>query len=161
MNELMDQGLTQPPHPSRQRIQNGNGYSASIIMRDLPSLVRQGDLTTCRLYLENTGHEAWYAKAIAGRRRTSLFVYLDGELQQIANLRFDVHPGERGHFVFELQCPVTSRDVPAQLRTRGNRFEERRSASGSFVAGGDRGRQRLRRLLCSEESSHSITASRI
>lgn len=115
MNELMDQGLTQPPHPSRQSIQNGNGYGASIIMRDLPSSVRQGDLTTCRLYLENTGHEAWYAKVMAGRRRTSLFVYLDGELQQIASLRFDVHPGERGHFVFELPFPPLPGTYPLRL----------------------------------------------
>lgn len=105
MNELMDQGLTPPPRPSQQRIQNDYGCGAMIVIRDVPASMRPGHLTTCRLYLENTGRWSWYARELGGRCRTVLFVYLDGELQQVAKLRADVHPRERGHFVFEFSAP--------------------------------------------------------
>jgi predicted aldo/keto reductase-like oxidoreductase len=106
MNELMDQGLCPPPRPLQQRIQNGKGYGARIIIRDIPTSIRPGDLSTCRLYLENIGQRPWYTKDATGQRRTVLFVYLDGDLKQIASPRFDVHPGERGHFVFEFSAPL-------------------------------------------------------
>jgi predicted aldo/keto reductase-like oxidoreductase len=106
MNELMAQGLCLPPRPLQQRIQNDKGYGARIIVRDIPTSIRSGNLLTCRLYLENIGQLPWYAKDVVGQRRTVLFVYLNGDLKQTANLRFDVHPGERGHFVFEFPAPL-------------------------------------------------------
>jgi ferredoxin len=115
MVELTDKGLAPPPRPMRHRIENGNGYGATIIIQDIPTSFRLGGHTTCRLYLENTGQQPWYATADEGRRRTALFVYLDGELQQSAGLRHDVHTGERGHFVFELAAPATVSPRVARL----------------------------------------------
>jgi predicted aldo/keto reductase-like oxidoreductase len=108
MNELTDEGLTPPPRALQQRLQNDGGYGATIIIRDVPTSMRRGERATCRLYLENTGRRPWFARADGGGRRTGLFVYFDGELQQIAGLRCDVYPGGRGHFVFELSAPPPS-----------------------------------------------------
>lgn len=105
MNQLMREGLTPPPRPLQRRAQNHEGYGAKVVTRDIPKAIKPGGLATCRLYLENTGQQPWYAGDAAAGRRTALFVYLDDELQQIAGLRFDVHPGERGHFVFEFPAP--------------------------------------------------------
>lgn len=108
MNELMQEGLTPPPRSLQKCVRNEQGYGAKVVIRDIPKALRPGDLATCRLYLENTGQMPWYATDVITRRRTSLFVYLDDELRQVARLRCDVHPGERGHFVFELPAPPSS-----------------------------------------------------
>lgn len=121
MSELLDEGLTPPPRAMQHRVENDGGYGAAIIIRDIPATLRRGDPATCRLYLENTGKQPWYAKSGGGRRRTALLVHLDAELQQIANLRFDVHPGERGHFVFEL--PFPARRPSSESSPRVARFD--------------------------------------
>lgn len=114
MHELAGAGLAPPPRPLQRRVLSGQGYGARVVIRDIPAALRAGALATCRLYLENIGQTPWYAGQVAGRPRTTLFIYLEGELQQIAGLRADVHPGERGHFVFEVPAPASP--VPVSLR---------------------------------------------
>jgi predicted aldo/keto reductase-like oxidoreductase len=112
---LADAGIAPPPLPLQRRVLSGKGYGARIIIRDIPAAVRPGALATCRLYLENIGHGPWYARGGDGKPRTNLFVYLEGELQQIAGLRADVHPCERGHFVFEFSSPPSNAPVTLRL----------------------------------------------
>jgi hypothetical protein len=92
-----------------------------MILSDIPTAIRPDALATCRLYLENTGQRPWHAGGGEGKPRTTLFVYLGGELQQVAGLRTDVHPGERGHFVFEVPAPSSH----ASLRLRLDLVETR------------------------------------
>ncbi len=114
MGELAGAGLAPPPHAIQRRVRSVGGYGARIIMSDIPTAIRPDALATCRLYLENIGRHPWHGGGGGGKPRTSLFVYLGGELQQVASLRTDVHPGERGHFVFEVPAP--SAHAPLRLR---------------------------------------------
>jgi predicted aldo/keto reductase-like oxidoreductase len=114
MSELAGAGLAPPPHAIQRRVRSVAGYGARIITSEIPAAVRPGALATCRLYLENIGQRPWHAGGGEGKPRTSLFVYLGGELQQVAGLRTDVHPGERGHFVFEFPAPPSN--APLGLR---------------------------------------------
>jgi predicted aldo/keto reductase-like oxidoreductase len=108
MSELIEAGLSPPPNPLQKRALNDKGYGARIVIQDIPTSIGAGAAATCRLYLENIGRRPWYAADAIGKARTSLLVYSNHQLQQIASLRFDVHPGERGHFVFELPAPASS-----------------------------------------------------
>ena len=108
MSELTAAGLVPPPNPLRKNFLNDNGYGARIVIQDIPDSISAGTAATGRLYLENIGRTPWYAKEVIGKARTSLLVYSTHQLQQIVRLRFDVHPGERGHFVFELSGRTSS-----------------------------------------------------
>lgn len=114
MSELAGAGLAPPPHATQRRVRSAEGYGARIIISDMPTAIRPDALATCRLYLENIGQRPWHAGGGEGKPRTALFVYLGGELQQVAGLRADVHPGERGHFVFEFPAPPSH--APLRLR---------------------------------------------
>lgn len=114
MSELACVGLAPQPHAMQRRVGSISGYGARIIISDIPTVVCPDAPATCRLYLENTGRRAWHAGGGEGKPRTTLFVYLGGELQQVAGLRTDVHPGERGHFVFEFPAPASH--APLRLR---------------------------------------------
>lgn len=114
MSGLAGGGLAPAPHALQRRVRSVGGFGARIIISDIPTAVRPEALTTCRLYLENTGQRAWHARGGDGKPRTTLFVYLGGELQQIVGLRTDIHPGERGHFVFEFPAPTSN--APRRLR---------------------------------------------
>jgi predicted aldo/keto reductase-like oxidoreductase len=120
MSELAGVGLAPPPHALQLRVGNVGGLGARIIIRDIPAAVSPGVIVTCRLYLENIGRSPWHA-GDGGKPRTNLFVYLGGELQQIAGLRTDIYPGERGHFVFEFPAPT----LRAPLRLRLDLVETR------------------------------------
>lgn len=114
MSELAGAGLAPSPHAIQRRVRSVDGYGARIVISDIPTAIRPDTLATCRLYLENIGWRAWHAGGDEGKPRTTLFVYLGGELQQVAGLRIDVHPGERGHFVFEFPAPISH--APLRLR---------------------------------------------
>lgn len=116
MCKLTEAGIAPPPPPRQQRVLNGKGYGARIIIRDVPAAIRPGTPATCRLYLENIGRGFWYAHGGAGVPRTALSVYVEGELRQVAGLRADVHPGGRGHFVFELLAPALPSPVTLCLK---------------------------------------------
>jgi hypothetical protein len=80
-------------------------WSANVVTRDLPAVIRPGAKAVCRLFMENTGRQPWYTNGDMGRPRAVLRVYLDGELQQEVHPRHRVDPKQRGHFSFELKAP--------------------------------------------------------
>jgi hypothetical protein len=80
-------------------------WSAQVLTRDLPSVIQPDTKAACRLFLENTGRQPWYADGDRERARAVLRVYLDDDLQQEVRLRQRVNPRQRGHFSFELKAP--------------------------------------------------------
>jgi predicted aldo/keto reductase-like oxidoreductase len=89
----------------KHRLRSDDVLTAKVAIRDLPEVLRPGELAICRLYLENRGRYPWYVARSIRRPRTVLRVYLDGALQQTIPLRRSVEPAKRGHFCFELMAP--------------------------------------------------------
>jgi hypothetical protein len=88
--------------------------AARVIIRDAPTKLPPRGSAACRLFLENQGRQSWEAGAGPGGPRTALLVYLDDRLHQEVALRYEVEPGRRGHFTFELIAPEAC--VPHRLR---------------------------------------------
>jgi predicted aldo/keto reductase-like oxidoreductase len=80
-------------------------WSAHVLTKVLPAVIQPGAKAVCRLFLENTGRQSWYADGDRGKARAVLKVYFDGELDQEVRLRQRVGPRQRGHFAFELKAP--------------------------------------------------------
>jgi predicted aldo/keto reductase-like oxidoreductase len=78
-------------------------WSAHVLTRVLPAVIQPGAKAVCRLFLENTGRQPWYADG--GIAKVVLRVYLNGDLEQEVRLRQRVDPRQRGHFSFELKAP--------------------------------------------------------
>lgn len=107
MHGLRERGLL-PVTPAEWAAETVEGrWPATVVSRDLPSLLAPGGLGFCRLYLQNAGGATWWRPgAREGQAGVKLGVWLDGRLEQWVPLRHDVEPGARAHFVFVLRAPL-------------------------------------------------------
>lgn len=78
---------------------------ANILSQDLPALLTPSATAICRLYLENTGRQTWYARKASERPPVVLRVLVDNQLQHEVRPRLNVAPHGRCHFIFELKAP--------------------------------------------------------
>jgi len=88
----------------------GEDPAVLVVQRELPERVVAGERARVRLWLENAGTAPWSA---TGEQRASLDVVLGGRVVQRADLREDVHPGTRAHFVLDLEPLEVPSDEPA------------------------------------------------
>jgi predicted aldo/keto reductase-like oxidoreductase len=79
--------------------------AARVVIRDVPVRLSPRGSAVCRLFLENQGRQSWVGGARPGGPRTALLVYVGDRLHQEVALRYEVEPGRRGHFTFDLLAP--------------------------------------------------------
>jgi len=103
MKRLRSKGMV-PPAEVREISGLKEGYRAKILAREWPTEIRCGRTEVCRLYVENSGRLPWHANAKRHQPEIVLSVSMDGAVLQTVQLRQDVHPLERAHFVFELSA---------------------------------------------------------
>ncbi len=114
MVALLERGLIAPP-PSDLTANRGDAtFGARVIRLDIPESMHPGQAYICRLQLENIGTIAWFPEGENGA--VAIRVFLDGAEITTASFRQVVHPGGRGHVVFELDAPRRDRRVDLRLQ---------------------------------------------
>ena len=117
MLTLMTARLVPPPQ-ELDRLLGDEAFGARLVMADLPTQMRAGEVAVCRVQLENAGSQAWSRGPKIGDG-VVLRALVDGATVAEAAPRDDVHPGQRGHFIFELTAPAPDSRFHLQLRLLG------------------------------------------
>ncbi len=116
MVELLERGLVPPP-PGDGRADCGDStFAARVVMRDIPDCLCPNETRVCRLQLENIGTRGWFPDGVWENGGVRLAVFVNGVQVADAKLRHEVHPGARGHFVFELAAPAQAEVFDLRLR---------------------------------------------
>lgn len=117
IHEKMLRLLNNDVVPSRDGICSVNPglkYNYAIILKDVPKTLAPGNKAVIRIYVQNIGTGTWYAEKNTDHSFVCLAVYLEDELVQIVRLRFDVTPGKKTHFAYEIKAP--DRQGPCRLK---------------------------------------------
>lgn len=106
MSKLRDQGLISYTY-DMQKVNTISGrYVVNIIRSIVPSSLKAGEKSVCRLWLQNSGIIKWNSSNFRDKNNIiSLSVYIDKHFKRKVPLRHDVEPGQRTHFAFEINAP--------------------------------------------------------
>lgn len=104
MLDLRQRGLIAAGPKASVRLGNAE-YSAVLLVHDIPSEVRLGQQSVCRLQLENTGKRTWFPLDSWNHDAVVLHVFVNGVRIAESRFRQEVYPGGWGHLVFELPVP--------------------------------------------------------
>jgi predicted aldo/keto reductase-like oxidoreductase len=111
---LLERGLIAPPPGDVSADRGDATFGARVIRLDIPESIRPGEAYIGRLQLENIGTRSWFPEGENGAVVVSVF--LDGIQSTTASFRQVVHPGGRGHIVFELDVPRRVHQVDLRLQ---------------------------------------------
>lgn len=115
MVQLMEAGLVPPPQSGNPLI-GDSSFGARKVLVELPDRMDPGQTVVCVVQLENAGSQSWFSQDRAGSEEVVLRCVVNRSAATVGRLRQDVHPGERGHFVFELTAPGEGEHFRLRLR---------------------------------------------
>ena len=97
-----------------------------MVTRDIPVSLPPRASAVCRVYVENAGTRSWFPERNPHRSGVALAVAVGTARPLRVFLRHEVHPGGRGHFVFEVTAPRHPGRLPLrlQLLTEQDDFSE-------------------------------------
>jgi glutamate-1-semialdehyde aminotransferase len=123
MVRLREQGLVAAP-ADETPVLGGSDLRARVLQCDVPSQLTVRTSAVGKLFVENAGTRSWFPEKNPHRSAVALELTVGSGPPTRVFARHEIHPGGRGHFVFEVTAPPHPTRLPlrAQLLAEWNGF---------------------------------------